>query len=82
MKSKCCNAPLLDGVQCEVCGADGRQPKTNLVRSETDIDRLIDMFRKDFPLEFTVAQGGNSVRIKINASKFIVLQRDGKWSYE
>jgi len=52
-------------------------------RPETDIDRLLRMLITDFPCNFFVWKGGDSVRVDINnTGKCLVLSRDGSWVYE
>lgn len=44
-KSFCCNAPLVDGVQCESCGADGRMTSSGITKAK--IAELVAQF-EDF----------------------------------
>ncbi len=55
---------------------------TPLQKTETDIDRLLQMMVKTFPLPFFVAKGGDELRIQLTDKiGELVLNRDGRWEF-
>jgi hypothetical protein len=54
------------------------------IDNQADFQRFLGALIEKFPVEFTVAKGGTSVRLNLfDNGRWIVLDKDGtKWEYE